>query len=276
MNFVKSSPSTSSTNEFQWRDNPIYRSPESSGISWNDQINHWNPNSEGMFSISQASTNNPVPYWASHESNIQSIRNTWGASTPQTSFAPPNLPKNITANTPSSVAGLSQEVGGALASSASLASGAAGVANAVKGAESLAATTPWGAIALLNSMLGDAASAGIDASNRSTIQKDFQENSMKPGSQSQFQAHLIQNKQNIHANNELAGSRIGGVFGPLGAWFGSLLANAIQDSAPKDTYNDFKTGYTFDGKFNPQDTGAVNSGTTAALSGETNMQDNIT
>lgn len=277
MNFVRATTSSSNNGNFQWRDNPTYRSPEQTGISWYDQVNHWDPHSEGMFSISQNSTNNPVPYWASHESNIQSVRNTWGASSSQTSFAQnPTSARNTAQTVAPSVSGLSEEVGGALASSSSLASGAATAAGAIRGVESAAAGTPWGAIALLNSMLGDAASAGIDASNRATITKDYQANSMKPGSQSQFQANLIRENQNIHANNEVAGSRIGGVFGPLGAWFGSMIANAIQDSAPKDIYNNMKTGYSFDGKFNPQDTAAVNSGSSAELSGQTNMQDTLT
>lgn len=277
MNFVRASTSSSNNGNFQWRDNPTYRSPEQAGVSWYDQVNHWDPHSEGMFSISQNSTNSPVPYWASHESNIQSVRNTWGASSPQTSFTQnPTTTRNISQTVAPTVSGLSEEVGGALAASSSLASGAASAASAVRGVESAAAGTPWGAIALLNSMLGDAASAGIDASNRAIITKDFQANSMKPGSQSQFQANLIRENQNIHANNEVAGSRIGGVFGPLGAWFGSMIANAIQDSAPKDIYNNMKTGYSFDGKFNPQDTAAVNSGSSAELSGQTNMQDTLT
>lgn len=276
MNFVKSSPNANAGPNFQWRDNPTYQTPESRGVSWYDQVNHWDPHSEGIFSISQASTDRPIPYWASHESNIQSIRNTWGASTSTNSLTQNPITKTSAQSVAPAVSGLPTEVEGALAASSSLANGAATAVKVAQGTEAAAAATPWGAIALLNSMLGDATSAGIDASNRQTITKDFQANSMKPGSQSQFQAGLIREQQTIHANNELAGSRIGGVFGPLGAWFGSLLANAIQDNAPKDIYNTMKTGYSFDGKFNPQDTAAVNSGTTAELSGQTNMQDNLT
>nr|UXD80072.1 hypothetical protein [Myrmica scabrinodis virus 1] len=276
-------------NEVQWRDNPIYRSPEQSGISWYDQINHWDPNSESIFHISQANTTSAVPYWSHNDYNLASIRNEWGANSPASSVnassisgmsnrsfeANPLSPKNVASTSAPSVSGLSSELEGPLNAAKSLASGAGTAANVVKGVEATASATPWGAIALVNSMLGDATAAGIDAGNRSTINKDFQANSMQPGSASQYQAGLIKDTQQIHANNELAGARIGGVFGPLGAYFGSLLANALQDNAPRDLYDSLKTGYSFDGKFNPQDTGSVNSGTTANLSGETNMQDNL-
>lgn len=289
MSFVRSNAGNSSNayNEIQWRDNPAYQSPQQSGVSWYDQINHWDPHSEGIFSISQNSTNNPVPYWAHNDYNIASIRNEWGASTSTNntsnvsglsnrSFeANPLSPKNVATTSAPSVSGLSGELEGPLNAAKSLASGAGTAANVVKGVEATASATPWGAIALVNSMLGDATAAGIDAGNRSTINKDFQANSMQLGSASQYQAGLIRDTQQIHANNELAGARIGGVFGPLGAYFGSLLANALQDNAPRDLYDSLKTGYSFDGKFNPQDTGSVNSGTTANLSGETNLQDNL-
>jgi len=136
-------------------------------------------------------------------------------------------------------------------------------------------TGPVGAALMINAALGSATSGAIDAGNKSTIASDFVANSKAQGTQAQHQANLIRDIDTAHAQVTKAGADIGALGGPLGAWFGSLIANAIQDSGPKNSYDDMKTAFSFNGRYNPQDTGAVNSGTTANLSGVSNIQSNI-
>lgn len=284
MNFVKSSGTENFLNSsnVNWTTNPTYRSPEASGISWYDQATHWDPQSEGIFSISQNSTNDPIPYWASRDKDLQGIRNEYTRSSNQVASnnASQSAPQ---AATSSSLSIPTPTVGSGEASipgKLDNAKGATKVASAVTGVAQAGLTVaslsgPIGAAALLNAAAGAATSGAIDAGNKATIASDFVANSKVQGSQSTHQAQLIRDMDTAHAQVTKAGSDIGGLAGPLGAWFGSLIANAIQDSGPKDNYNDLKTGYSFDGRYNPQDTGAVNSQTTSSLSGQSNLVSNV-
>lgn len=280
----------SNGNAVSWTNNPIYQSPEASGISWYDQVEHWNPASEGYEGFKPSNTNDTFSHWFDNNKNYSGLNETWNRTSEtvaQNAKAP--APKIYGTATPAnasiappvatpSTSGIVNPAAGIQAATASAAE-AGTVANKVadvttgvaQTAEGIASATPVGMIALINSMLGDATAAGINASNQNQISKNYISNSMAKGSQSGFQAGLIKESEMAHANITNAGAKIGGIAGPLGAWFGSLIANAIQDSTPKDAYNDFKTGYSFDGKVNPQDTGLVASGTTSGLSGESNM-----
>lgn len=286
MNFVKSSNSTSlSGPNVTWTTNPIYQSPEMAGISWYDQVNHWDPHSEGVFSISQASTNDPIPYWTNRESDLSGVRSQWSRIEKQSaqnalSQAAPAIPSTSSASQPrvpiAPLAAAETKGPAKIAQSkdvAKVASAVTGVGNAALSVASL--TGPAGIAAAINAAAGAATASAIDAGNKSTIASDYVANTKVQGSQSTHQAQLLKEIDTAHANVTASGAQIGGLFGPVGAWLGSSLANAIQDSAPKDTYNDLKTGYSFEGRFNPQDTGSVNSGTTANLSGQTNIQSNI-
>lgn len=284
MNFVKSSGLESlSSNNVSWTTNPIYKSPESAGVSWYDQATHWDPNSEGIFSISQNSTNNPIPYWSNNDANIQGIRNQWNQSESQVAA---NSIAQTSSNSQPSTSGLQAPIT-ALDSpetnatnrlanaktTAKVATGISTVGNVLTGAASL--TGPIGVAAAINSALGAATASAINSGNQATIASDFAQNSKAQGSQAGHQASLIRDLDSAHASITNSGAQIGGIAGPLGAWFGSLIANAIQDTGPKDNYSDLKTGFSFDGRFNPQDTGAVNTHTTADLSGQTNLVSNV-
>lgn len=284
MNFVKSSGLESlSSNNVSWTTNPIYKSPESAGVSWYDQATHWDPNSEGIFSISQNSTNNPIPYWSNNDANIQGIRNQWNQSESQVAA---NSIAQTSSNSQPSTSGLQAPIA-ALDSpetnatnrlanaktTAKVATGISTVGNVLTGAASL--TGPIGVAAAINSALGAATASAINSGNQATIASDFAQNSKAQGSQAGHQASLIRDLDSAHASITNSGAQIGGIAGPLGAWFGSLIANAIQDTGPKDNYSDLKTGFSFDGRFNPQDTGAVNTHTTADLSGQTNLVSNV-
>lgn len=284
MNFVKSSGLESlSSNNVSWTTNPIYKSPESAGVSWYDQATHWDPNSEGIFSISQNSTNNPIPYWSNNDANIQGIRNQWNQSESQVAA---NSIAQISSNSQPSTSGLQAPIA-ALDSpetnatnrlanaktTAKVATGISTVGNVLTGAASL--TGPIGVAAAINSALGAATASAINSGNQATIASDFAQNSKAQGSQAGHQASLIRDLDSAHASITNSGAQIGGIAGPLGAWFGSLIANAIQDTGPKDNYSDLKTGFSFDGRFNPQDTGVVNTHTTADLSGQTNLVSNV-
>jgi len=286
MNFVKAQSTSNAIGPTtQWTNNPVYQSPEVAGVSWYDQATHWDPASENIQSIASFTTDNPTPYWTSRDATQQGLTdlinspiktNTQGlgyspatisaAEAPVTSSLNPAITTELAAST-------SRQ--GALQASESLASGADITSKAVQGVEGMFSFLPGGTALLLNSMAGDATAAGIGAVNNTKVATDYKSNMLQTGSQSGFQAQLIRDMEQTRANNIMSGARIGGVLGPLGAWFGSLIADAIQNSTPRDTYNDYKTGYSFDGKFNPQDTAAVNSGTTSDLSGQTNMIENV-
>lgn len=282
INFVKASGSTpQNSNNVTWNTNPIYKSPESAGISWYDQATHWDPASEGIFSISQSSTDNPVPYWASRDKDLQGVRNQWNVSENQATAnaiaAQSSSPSTSGLSTiaPSLVEPETQAAS-RLSTSKDVAKVASGIATAGQVASSVGALTgPVGVALAINSALGSATAGAIDAGNKSTIASDYAFNAKQQGSSAGFQANLIRDLDTAHSQITASGAQIGGLAGPLGAWFGSLIANAIQDSEPKDNYSDLKTGYSFEGRFNPQDTGAVNTQSTANLSGETNLISNV-
>lgn len=285
MNFVKSNASNSiSGPSVNWTNNPIYQSPEASGVSWYDQATHWDPSSEGIHSISQNSTNDPIPYWSSHDSNITNVRqlyttpaktNTTGLGyTPQVA----SIAETSAGLTPSGASELAAAVGrqGAIKTTQTAADVAGGVATGVQAVEGVASAFPGpGTALLINSMAGDATASAINASEKNTIASDYLQNLKQQGSQSGYQAAMIQQMEQARSNANLAGGRVGGIFGPLGAFFGHMLSAAFQDTNPNAIYDDYKTAYSFEGKYNPQDTGAVNSATTANLTGETNMIQNV-
>lgn len=284
MNFVKASTNnTISSQSVNWNNNPIYKTPEQQGISWYDQINHWDPHSEGIFSISQSSTNDPIPYWAGREATLSGIRSEWTRSQQQVSEnASSTSSKDTISTTQSTVptpalAAAEEKLPSTVENAKSLTkvgNVVAGVGNAAASAASFAG--PIGIAAALNAAAGSATAGAINANNQNVISADFVANSKVAGSQSTHQANLIRSMDEAHAQITNAGASIGGLAGPLGAWFGSLIANAIQDTGPNDNhYNDLKTGYSFEGRFNPQDTGAVNSASTANLSGESNLVSNV-
>lgn len=284
MNFVKSSGLESqSSNNVSWTSNPIYRSPESAGVSWYDQATHWDPASEGIFSISQGSTNNPIPYWTNNDKNLSGIRNEWTKSEAQVAS---NSQSQITPQSQPSTSGLQAAASPVVTpesqatdrlssakTASKVATGITTVGNVLTGAASL--TGPIGVAAAINSALGAATASAINSGNQATIVSDFAYNSKAQGTNAGHQAALIRDLDTAHASITNSGAQIGGIAGPLGAWFGSLIANAIQDSGPKDNYSDLKTSFGFGGRYNPQDTGAVNTHTTADLSGETNLISNV-
>lgn len=283
MNFVKSSglESVATSTNVNWTTNPLYRSPESAGVSWYDQATHWDPASENIFSIPQSSTNNPIPYWADRDENLSGIRNEFSRienqvsenaavsqQAPQASSSI-SVPAPALGTTEAALPGKLDNAKGAAKTAAAV----TGVAQAGLGAASLSG--PLGIAAALNAAAGAATSGAIDAGNRATVASDYVANTKVQGSQSQHQANLVRELDTAHNTITKAGSDVGGIFGPLGAWFGSMIANAIQDNAPKGLYDQLKTGYSFEGRFNPQDTNAVQSQSTASLSGVSNIQSNI-
>lgn len=285
MNFVKANTvSNPSDSSFKWNTNPLYQTPEASGISWYDQVNHWDPHSEGIFSISQSSTNEPIPYWASRDSDLQNIRSDWTKTQNQVSENAASLSAPSTSSTASfstvpsaSLAGVQKELPDSVANAKSLAK----VGNVVAGvggtAASLASFTgPLGIAAAINAAAGSATAGAINAGNQNIISSDFVHNSKQQGSQAIHQANLVKELDTAHAQITNAGASIGGLAGPLGAWLGSLITNAIQDTGPNNNhYDELKTGYSFEGRFNPQDTGAVASASTANLSGNSNIISNV-
>lgn len=285
MNFVKSSSNYAAGPTTQWTNNPVYQSPEMAGVSWYDQATHWDPNSEGIQSIASFTTNDPNPYWAFRDTTQQGLESLWSAPAKNNTYGLGYSPATVASQEASIASSVNPAITSELAAttsrqaastaSESLVSGSETAAKAVQGVEGMFSFVPGGTALLVNSMAGDATAAGIGATKNTLVAEDYKKNALQTGSQSGFQAQLIRDMEQMRANNITAGARIGGVLGPLGAWFGSMIADAIQNSAPRDVYNDYKTGYSFEGKYNPQDTGAVNSGTTSDLTGQSNMIENV-
>lgn len=193
MNFVKSSGLEQlSSDHVSWTSNPIYQSPESAGVSWYDQATHWDPHSEGIFSISQNSTDNPVPYWTSRDQDLQGVRNVWDKTerqvaqnsitpsqtntpTPSTSTVP-NVPLTPldTPETRSVSATNTSRTAQKVASGVATAGGVAASAAALSG--------PVGMAAAINAAIGGATAGAIDASNKASISADYVANQKVQGS----------------------------------------------------------------------------------------------
>lgn len=284
MNFVKSSSSNSTNGpSTKWTNNPIYQSPESANVSWYSQATHWDPASEGIASISQSSTNDPIPYWTNREQNLEGVRTLY--TSPQKTnvqglgYTPPvaqEASSSFASSSRASELASTATREAALNRSSNAVASTEAVVGGVQAAEGVASLVPGpGTLLLINSLAGDATASAINAGEKNTIASDYLHNVKQTGSQSNYQASLIQQMEQARSNANLAGGKIGGLFGPLGAFFGHMLASAFQDTNPNAIYDDYKTSYSFDGRVNPQDTGLVNSGNTEMMTGQTNMQQNV-
>lgn len=285
MNFVKSTSSNfSNGSTTKWTNNPIYQSPESANVSWYDQATHWDPSFEGIASISQSSTNDPIPYWTNRDANFEGVRtlytspqktNTQGLGY-QAVATPAETTSAFTTSARSSELATSALRESSVRTSENAVATTEAVVGGVQAAEGVASLIPGpGTALLINSIAGDATASAINASDKNTIANDYLHNVKQTGSQSNYQASLIQQMEQARSNANLAGGKIGGLFGPLGAFFGHMLASAIQDNNPNAIYDNYKTTYSFDGRVNPQDTGLVNSGNSSMLTGDTNMIQNV-
>lgn len=283
MNFVRGSNSLS-VNEptVTWNNNPIYESPQHSGISWADQVDHWNPEAEGITSIPQHKTENPIPYWASRDTNLANVRQEYARIERQVqsnSIAPitqTETPREV-GNLPTPVAPVQDITKQGLDASKSIQK-AAGVATGIgSGALGIASMAggPLGSIAMANAALGSGVSSLLSASTQNAINEDSVHNSLQNGTNAGTQSRIIRDMQNAQAGVEQSGSQFGGLFGPVGALIGQLLGHAASGSTAEGLYDKLQTGYTFGGRFNPQDSGSVNASTSADLSGSSNMQSSI-
>lgn len=283
MNFVRGSQHGGNIGEsVTWHNNPIYQSPERSGTSWYDQATHWEPSVEGVESISQSRTNNPVPHWANREQTLSNLRSEWDKSSTQaaqngaitTSQIPQNAAsggRSTTLATPSEV--VAQNNAKASKVNTGLAAATTAGQTAIGGAA--LAGAPLSTMAMVNAALG-AGTAGLLNSNfQGKITEDFTTNSNKQGTQSGNQARIIREMQTGQLSSASAGAQFGGLFGPVGALLGWLGGNTNYGSTADGLYDKLKTGYTFGGRFNPQDTGSVNTASSAGLTGESNMTSSI-
>lgn len=284
MRFIQGETLNHVPNEsFTWNTNPIYQSPERSGISWYDQANHWNPEAEGLTSIPQHQTETPIPYWAERDTNLASLRTEFDRSSrlaqnnasaalatiPETPASMGSLPTPMAPVQEAATRGLDSSKG--ITKAANVATGVG------SGALGLAAMAggPLGSIAMANAALGSGTAAILNASNQSAITNDYAANVNQNGSNSGVQARIIRDLQTGQAAREGAGAQMGGLFGPVGALLGNFFAGLAGGHTQDNLYDKLKTGYSFDGRFNPQDTGSVNSSTTADLSGTSNMTSSI-
>lgn len=139
-----------------------------------------------------------------------------------------------------------------------------------EGAEVASAGTPWGLAALINQQVGASFNNAITTGQENQSSQDFQQNMNQHGVNVSLNANLLQQQQQQTIKADSAGGAIGSIFGPLGVLIGHAVAGTVQANP-----NLFNTAGSSQGWVNPTDTTASNSASTASLSGQSTMVDNV-
>lgn len=142
---------------------------------------------------------------------------------------------------------------------------------AVSSGEAIAeGSNPVGLALLVNQQLGSAVNNTMNQGTEQQITKDMILNSQQNGLNVGLNTQLIRAAQEQTRSNQDLGGTIGSLFGPLGALIGHAIAGVVQPDA-----NLLNTANSFQGAVNPSDTGAVASASTASLTGQSNLVDNV-
>lgn len=131
-------------------------------------------------------------------------------------------------------------------------------------------STPIGLALLVNQQLGQAVTNTQTSAAEQKITSDFVQNSQQHGLNVGLNASLIQSEQMNTLHNQEIGGNIGSLFGPLGALIGHAVAGVV-DANPSNLF----TGNSFQGVSNTTDSNVVASQTTASLSGNSVMENNV-
>lgn len=142
---------------------------------------------------------------------------------------------------------------------------------AVSAGESIAeGSNPVGLALIVNQQLGQAVNSTMTQGTEQQITSDMVHNSQQNGLNVGLNSQLIRSTQEQTRSNQDLGGTIGSLFGPLGALIGHAIAGTVQPSP-----NLLNTANSFGGALNPSDTNVVDSASTASLSGQSNLVDNV-
>lgn len=257
-----------------WNSNSAYQPPESTGISWYDQTNFWDPNSEGVESTGSNNNQFNEPYWSTRsESNGYSWNNSaevqWDRTSNQTSFLGANTSEAATELAPNNVSTMSSELQNEIINTNEIMETEEGVESGIKSAEGFGGGPGFAAIVMQS--LGDATTNALSAGMKSTQADDFMQNSIQQGMGAQLQAQLINENETATIGKVTAVSKGLDLLGPIGAGIGYAAGTAAFP--PGNAY--LNTVNSFNGMTNPQDTGIVQSLNTDAATGATQMVENV-
>lgn len=281
INFVKSNGSGYSDpfSQVAWNNNPVYQSPESAGISWFDQVEHWNAPSEGIESFTPNMDENIAPIWANRNvfegySWNGGIEGLWRNIEQKASANANSLTQAATTSeiNTSNISEVPAELSEGIEASEETVESSEAAIEATETAEEVAeGSTGIGLAAILNQQLGQATTSFLQSGLNSIINSDFIRNSLQQGIGAQEQANIIKGQEEVNSNKISSISSIGSIIGPLG----SLLGQAIGQSVYQPGSSNLATANSFNGMINPQDTGVVQSLNTDAATGETQQVENV-
>lgn len=266
--------------EVTWNNNPIYQSPESAGVSWFDQVEHWNAPDEGIEAVSSNVANLSEPLWASRStfegySWNQGIEGLWRNIENQTTKNAQSATQEIApafADT-TNVSEMSSELSGTAEATEELVEGPEAAIEATEtGIEVAESSTGIGIAAILNQQLGSATTSALSAQQSAQINSDFIQNSTRAGIGALQQAEIIKGEEEVNQSKTTALSQVGSIIGPLGSLIGQAVGQAVYQPSNPGSLN---TAFGFDGRIDPQDTGVVQSLNTDAATGDTQQVENV-
>lgn len=130
---------------------------------------------------------------------------------------------------------------------------------------------PAGIALLINQQLGSAVTSAMSAATEDQINSDNTSNLLQHGMNVDLNAGMIRSNQEATRQNQESGASIGAMFGPLGALIGHSIAGVVSANPSL-----FQTAGSFLGPVDPTDTGIALAQTTDAMTGSSDMVDNVT
>lgn len=130
---------------------------------------------------------------------------------------------------------------------------------------------PLGLALMVNQQLGQAVAQGMSSATETQIASDKTSNLLQHGLNVDLNANMIQANQEATRQNQETGAMIGSMFGPIGALIGHAIAGYVSASPSQ-----FQTASSFNGPVDPTDTGIVATQSTSAMTGQSDMVDNVT
>lgn len=132
---------------------------------------------------------------------------------------------------------------------------------------------PVALAAAANQQIGEAYVRAESANTENQINLDYAHNLSQHGLNVGLDASIIHGNQEATRQNIESAGLAGSVFGLPGALIGQALASTVSANPNSSILN---TAQSFGGAYNPSDTNAVASASTANLSGQSDMVDNVT
>ncbi|UCR92513.1 MAG: hypothetical protein [Apis polycipivirus] len=255
-----------------WSNNPIYQSPESANVSWASQVDHWNAPTEGVETLTPRSAEVFSSFGDDSTTVANSIRSLWNQNEKigqQLTEEAPITSEISAPNISPSDSELSTEV---TAGEELVEDSETAVEATETGLEVAEGSTGVGLLAILNQQLGMATTSAMEASQNQQVTADFQHNAVQQGMGASLQASMIRDQEQNNVSKTAAISSIGSILGPLGSLAGQAIGQSIYQ--PSNPY-DLNTANSFNGMFNPQDTGVVQSLNTDMATGDTQQVQNV-